>query len=59
MELYALVAEEHRHKVSCVEGIAEALAAAEKLAGPGELVVVGGSLYLIGDVRRLLVGELC
>ncbi len=33
-------------------GIGRALALAERLAGPDGLVVVAGSLYLVGDVLR-------
>ncbi len=37
--------------------VAEALAAAIALTGPDDLIVAAGSLYLIGEFRRLLVGE--
>jgi dihydrofolate synthase / folylpolyglutamate synthase len=43
--------------VSCHETVAEALSHVTALARPGDLVVVAGSLYLIGEFRRLLVGE--
>jgi dihydrofolate synthase / folylpolyglutamate synthase len=44
-------------RVSCHETVAEALSRAKALARPGDLIVVAGSLYLIGEFRRLLVGE--
>jgi folylpolyglutamate synthase/dihydropteroate synthase len=43
--------------VAQVEEIAEpavALARARELAGPGDLVVVAGSLYLVSAVREIL-----
>lgn len=44
-------------RVSCHETVAEALSRAMALARPDDLVVAAGSLYLIGEFRRLLVGE--
>ena len=41
----------------CLSTVAEALARAKVLASPGDLVVVAGSLYLIGEFRKLLMGE--
>jgi dihydrofolate synthase/folylpolyglutamate synthase len=38
-------------------GIGRALGLAERLAGPDGLVVVAGSLYLVGDVLRRLEGR--
>ena len=38
-------------------GIGRALALAERLAGPDGLVVVAGSLYLVGDVLRRMEGR--
>lgn len=48
-----------RASAVCVEEVALALARAEDLAEDADLIVVGGSLYLIGAVRALLVGESC
>jgi len=42
----------------CVTDVERALRRAEELAQDGDLIVVAGSLYLIGSVRRFLVGEL-
>ncbi len=41
----------------CLLRVSDALARVEVLARPGDLVVVAGSLYLIGEFRKLLVGE--
>ena len=42
---------------SCATDLEEALASAERLAGPAGLVVVTGSLYLVGEARGSLVRE--
>jgi len=42
----------------CVTDVERALRRAEELAQDGDLIVVAGSLYLIGAARRFLVGEL-
>ncbi len=47
-----------RSRCECVADIEQALRRAEALAGDGDLIVVAGSLYLIGAARRFLVGEL-
>ena len=36
--------------------VSEALQSARALVGPGGLVVVCGSLYLVGEARALLLG---
>ena len=45
-------------RAECVADVTQALLTAEKAAGPGDIIVVAGSLYLIGAVRTGLVGEL-
>jgi dihydrofolate synthase / folylpolyglutamate synthase len=45
-------------KAELVADVTQALLTAEKAAGPGDIVVVAGSLYLIGAVRTFRVGEL-
>ncbi|BCO08350.1 bifunctional folylpolyglutamate synthase/dihydrofolate synthase [Desulfolithobacter dissulfuricans] len=50
---------EMRDKTRSAESVAEALDMAMELAGPGELICIGGSLYLVGAARRILLGELC
>ncbi len=45
-------------RAEMVADVTQALLAAERVAGPGDLIVVAGSLYLIGAVRTFLVGEL-
>lgn len=44
-------------KSQCVEPVEQALAVAGALAEANDLLCVAGSLYLVGRVRRLLVGE--
>jgi dihydrofolate synthase/folylpolyglutamate synthase len=55
-----VVAARARLHVTQVEEIAEpaaALARARDLAGPGDLVVVAGSLYLVSAIREILVSS--
>lgn len=45
-------------KAQCIRDVKEALRVAEEQADSEDMIVVAGSLYLIGAVRSLLVGEL-
>lgn len=45
-------------RCECISRVDQALARAEELAAAGDLIVVAGSLYLIGAVRKILLGEL-
>jgi dihydrofolate synthase/folylpolyglutamate synthase len=56
-QLLACLAPEQRGKALCAPDIASALAQAGRTAGPDDLVVVAGSLYLVGEARRILCGE--
>ncbi len=47
-----------KKKAVLVPIVADAITRAETEAGPQDIIVVAGSLYLIGAVRTLLVGEL-
>lgn len=47
-----------RAKARCIPDVAAALLAAQESATEEDLIVVGGSLYLIGAIRHLLLGEL-
>ena len=49
---------ETRKRCECLAQVDQALARAEALAEVGDLIVVAGSLYLIGAVRKILLGEL-
>jgi hypothetical protein len=40
-----------------VEDVAEAVVRAQQLTPPGGLLLVYGSIFLIAEVRRLLLGE--
>lgn len=50
--------EEQKTKARCIVEVEKALEEAQQEAGEEDLIVVGGSLYLIGAVRHLLLGEL-
>jgi dihydrofolate synthase/folylpolyglutamate synthase len=55
-ELYNHVPEAGRGKVLVLPVVADALARAAELAGPEDLICIAGSLYLIGEVRGILLG---
>jgi len=57
-QIYAILNTEQKRKARCVKKVDEALIAAQELAEEGDIIVVGGSLYLIGAVRHLLLGDL-
>jgi dihydrofolate synthase/folylpolyglutamate synthase len=48
---------EGRARAECEADIGRALARAGALAGPEDCIVVAGSLYLLGEARRILRGE--
>ncbi len=54
----SILSEEQKKKARCVKKVEEAVLAAQETAEEGDLIVVGGSLYLIGAVRHLLLGDL-
>lgn len=56
--IYSILSEDQKPKARCVQKVDEALLAAQESAVDGDLIVIGGSLYLIGMVRCLLLGEL-
>jgi len=41
-----------------IQDVEEALKRATKLAETGDIIVIAGSLYLVGAIRKILVGEL-
>ena len=58
-QLAAALDETTRHiTYVCIKDVGEALETICKKATPEDLIVVAGSLYLIGAVRTLLLGEL-
>ena len=57
-QLMEQVAPELRERCELVRRVPKALARAEELADPEDLVLVAGSLYLVGAARRQLLGEL-
>ncbi len=57
-QLYRYLENGAQKKAERIANVPDALAVAEEQAGPEDLIVVAGSLYLIGEVRTLLMGEL-
>ena len=57
-QLQALLPESWTGKAICCADITTALDLARREAMAEDLVLVGGSLYLLGEVRKLLLGEL-
>ena len=57
-QLMEVLPENLRSRSHLITNVKEALLFAEQQAGAGDLIVVAGSLYLIGEVRSFLVGEL-
>ena len=57
-QIYSILDPEQQEKAHCIAEVAAALRAAQEAADDGDLIVVGGSLYLIGAIRRLLLGDL-
>lgn len=57
-QIYAILDTKDKIKARCVAKVDEALHAAEETAEDEDLIVVGGSLYLVGAVRHLLLGDL-
>jgi dihydrofolate synthase/folylpolyglutamate synthase len=47
-----------KDNVHCYDNTREALEAAVAFAGPDDLICIAGSLYLVGEARSLLIGEL-
>ena len=56
--LFALLPPRLRAKARCMDDAALALETAQQLATPDDLICVAGSLYLVGRIRQLLLGEL-
>lgn len=57
-QIYAILDPEQKQKARCIVQVDAALHAAQEAADDGDLIVVGGSLYLVGAIRHLLLGEL-
>jgi dihydrofolate synthase / folylpolyglutamate synthase len=53
-EALATEARKHCRKVQVQEDVRKALASAKSLAGKDAVVLVAGSLYLVGDVKKIL-----
>lgn len=55
--LLASLPEEMQKKCRCAETPAQAIEALLRIASPEDLVCIAGSLYLVGAIRQLLLGE--
>ena len=56
--ILSLLTDDQRAKTVGIADVAKALTAAQETAGENDIIVVGGSLYLIGAVRFLLCGDI-
>lgn len=56
--IYTLLTKEQQSRARCVATVEEALRSAQDIATEGDIIVIGGSLYLIGAMRYLLLGDL-
>jgi dihydrofolate synthase/folylpolyglutamate synthase len=56
-ETLAVTARDYFAEVAAHDDVTQALATARRLAGPGGLVVVCGSMFLVGTLRARLLGE--
>jgi len=56
-EVIAALRPDTTARVLAAEDALSAMAAARAAAGPGSLVVVAGSIFLVGDLRAALTGE--
>ena len=57
-QLLSCMPEGERHKAVLVRRPADALTKAVNLAGEAGLIVIAGSLYLLGELRPILRGEI-
>ena len=56
--LKSLLSAEDQKKAICEKSLPRALAKAAELAGDKDLICIAGSLYMIGEARSMLLGEL-
>ncbi|MBW1636899.1 MAG: bifunctional folylpolyglutamate synthase/dihydrofolate synthase [Deltaproteobacteria bacterium] len=57
-QICSFLPENYSSTVHCVARGRDALALAQNMAGEKDLIVIGGSLYLVGAMRVLLLGDL-
>ena len=57
-QLLALLPSDIQDQTICESSLAAALAKAVELAGESDLICIAGSLYLIGEARSMLLGDL-
>lgn len=56
--LLGSVPNEYKEKCKLFPTVASAIDGAENMASPDDLILIAGSLYLVGASRKILVGEL-
>ena len=57
-QMLKILPDDSRDRALCENVLEKALAKAAEIADPDDLICVAGSLYLIGEARKLLRGEL-
>ena len=57
-QMVKMLPSELQNRTECENSLNRALAKAAEIAGPGDLICIAGSLYLIGEARKLLRGEI-
>ncbi len=57
-QVHSFLPDDHKGSVHCVSKGEDALTLAQSKATDKDLIVIGGSLYLIGAMRSLLLGDL-
>ncbi|MDX1777087.1 MAG: cyanophycin synthetase, partial [Desulfobulbales bacterium] len=57
-QMLAALPREIQARVRCDDSLESALAKAAEAAGPEDLICIAGSLYLVGEARKILRGEL-
>lgn len=57
-QLLEILPHAYQGKVRCISSVEEALSSAQEIAQPDDIICIAGSLYLIGAVRKMLLGDL-
>ncbi len=58
VQVHSFLPDDHKGSIHCVSTGEDALTFAQSKATDKDLIVIGGSLYLIGAMRSLLLGDL-
>ena len=57
-DMRAVLPGELQDRAICINSLDDALKKAAEMAGNKDLICIAGSLYLVGEARKMLVGEL-